>query len=67
MAGDVLLSLALYPCDPVEKTPGYMFPLTFLASWHIAAPGEIPLAHEDLRADQLISRVALVGDNRAVD
>lgn len=42
-------------------------PLTFLTSRHVAAPSEIPLAHEDLGAYQLISRVALVGDDGAVD
>lgn len=67
MTGNVLLSLALYPCDQMEKKTVFVFPLTFLTSRHITAPSEIPLAHEDLRANQLISRVALVGDNRAVD
>lgn len=42
-------------------------PLTFLTSRHVTAPGEIPLAHEDLGANQLVSRVALVGDDGAVD
>lgn len=41
--------------------------LTFLASRHVTAPSEIPLAHEDLGAYQLVSRVALVGDDGAVD
>lgn len=44
-----------------------MLPLTFLTSWHITTPSEIPLAHQDLRAYQFISRVALVGDNGAVN
>lgn len=42
-------------------------PFTFFTSWYIATPCEIPLAHEDLRAGQLISGVALVGDHGAVD
>lgn len=41
--------------------------ITFFTSWYVATPCEIPLAHEDLRAGQLISRVALVGDHGAVD
>lgn len=41
--------------------------LTFLASRHVTAPSEIPLAHEDLGAYQLVSRVALVGDDGSVD
>lgn len=44
-----------------------MLPLTFLTFRHIPAPSEIPLAHEDLRAQQLKTRVALVGDDGAVD
>lgn len=43
-----------------------MLPLTFLAFWHITAPTEIPLTHEDLRANQCVSWVALVGDHSAV-
>lgn len=67
MTGDVLLPLALPVRTNGESTGFNPLPLTFLTSRHIAAPSEIPLAHEDLRAYQLKSRVALVGDDGAVD
>lgn len=51
----------------MEKLPDFVFPLTFLTPWHITTPSQIPLAHEDLGANQLISRVALVGDDRTVN
>lgn len=42
-------------------------PLTFFTSWHVTAPREIPLAHENLGANELKPRVALVGDDGAMD
>lgn len=50
-----------------QNTRRCELPLTFFTSWHVTAPREIPLAHEDLRANQLKSRVALVGDDGAMD
>lgn len=41
--------------------------LTLFTSGHVAAPGEIPLAHEDLGAGQRVSGVTLVRDDSAVD
>lgn len=63
--GEVLLWLVLHVWT--ENTTFCGLPLTFLTSWHITAPSEIPLTHEDLGACQLISRVTLVGDDGAVD
>lgn len=50
-----------------KKTHTLFLSLTFLTSRHIATPSEVPLAHDDLRAHQLVPRVALVGDDGAVD
>lgn len=61
------LSLALHVWTNGENVTFCGLPLTFLTSWHITAPSEIPLTHEDLWAYQLISGVALVGDDGAVD
>lgn len=41
--------------------------LTFLAGGRRSAPGQVPLASENVGAEQLVSRLALVSKHRASD
>ena len=48
--------------------PGHvvLFLITSLTAGQVATPGEVPLAHEQLRANHLVARVTLVGHHRAM-
>lgn len=53
-------------CSPGVLHPGAA-PPTSLAARQVSAPGEVPLAHEQLRPDQLVTWVALVGHHGTLD
>lgn len=45
---------------------GWVTPLTPLARWQVAAPRQVPVAHEQVGTSQLEARVAVEGDDGAV-
>lgn len=45
---------------------GWVTPLTPLARWQVAAPRQVPVAHEQVGTSQLEAGVAVEGDDGAV-